>query len=216
MSVLYYSRMRFIQQLLPLLLRSPSPAHVVSVFGPGRDKSFFPDDISLRSPKNYGFMSSGSHAAYMKTFFMEHLAREHEGKLALMHYFPGLVATESFGDPTWPWWLRWTWKLMAPFSRLFTVPREESGDRVVFMSCAERFPARGEKVVGEGKQGKIEVAVASDGVVGGGAYRVDWNGEVFPIGKQYVKMRADGMDEVFLNHTMKAFEDIEAGKVFTE
>lgn len=70
MSSLYYSRMRFIMQLLPLLLASPLPAHVVSVFGPGRDDEIFPDDLSLRDPKRYGFMNMGSHVAYMTTVFL--------------------------------------------------------------------------------------------------------------------------------------------------
>jgi hypothetical protein len=37
MSLLYYSRMRFTIRVMPLLLASTLPAHVISVFGPGRD-----------------------------------------------------------------------------------------------------------------------------------------------------------------------------------
>jgi hypothetical protein len=88
MSLLYYSRMRCITQLLPLLLASPPPAHIVSVFGPQRDEELFTDNISLRDPKNYGFMNMGSYVAYLTIFFMENLAAKHPGKLSLIHYLP--------------------------------------------------------------------------------------------------------------------------------
>ena len=43
MSLLYYSRMRFVTRLLPLTLASSlaTGAHIVSVFGPGRDDRIF-------------------------------------------------------------------------------------------------------------------------------------------------------------------------------
>jgi hypothetical protein len=103
--LLYYSRARFTTLLLPLL-QSFLPAHVISVFGPGRDESSFPEDLSLRDPKKYGFMSSGWHAAYLKTFYFEYLAAKYPGKLALCHYFPGLIIGEGFSDAGLPWWFR--------------------------------------------------------------------------------------------------------------
>jgi hypothetical protein len=79
MSLLYDSHMRFIIKFLPLLLASPLPAHIVSVFGSQRDEKLFTNDRSLRNPKNYVFMSMGSHVAYLTTFFMENLAAKHPG-----------------------------------------------------------------------------------------------------------------------------------------
>lgn len=70
LSLLYYSRMRFITQLLPLLLASPLPGRVVSVFGPGRDTKLILDALFLRRPKNFNFTTLGSHAAYMTAFFL--------------------------------------------------------------------------------------------------------------------------------------------------
>lgn len=215
MSLLYYSRMRFITRLLPLLLASPLPARVVSVFGPQRNDKIFTDDISLRSPKNYGFMNMGSHVAYLTTFFMEQLAAKHAGQLSLVHYFPGLVMTKSLYDERrLPRWLRYTWKfVLLPLSPLISVPREESGERVLFLASS-RFPPRGTAEVAQGA-GDGEAAVSSDGVVGGGAYRIDWNGEVMPMKKTYARLREEGMLERSWAHTMQAFEDIEAGRVFT-
>jgi hypothetical protein len=203
--------MRFTHQLLPLLLASSLPCHIISVFSPKRNDKFFPSDLSLRSPKNYNFMNMGSHVAYLTTFFFETLAQRCEGKLSLSHYFPGLVVHDSFGKGV-PRWLDVAFRVLGPVMRLWGVDPVESGERVVFMA-SERFPARGEKKVEREK--KVEVAVGSDEVSGGGAYRVDWNGEIDPCPKSFKKLREDGVSEKIWDHTMKAFEEIEAGRVFT-
>jgi len=213
-SLLYYSRMRFITQLIPLLTESPLPGHVVSVFGPQRDEKLFLDDISLRNPKNYGFGSMGSHASYLKTFYFEYLAAKYPGKLSLIHYYPGLVATDAFTGKSVPIFIKLTWKLMTPLQKLFTVPKAECGERILFLA-SKRFPAR-DSTISEKGTGGLEVATASDGVVGGGAYRVDWDGGIIPIKKNYEKLRADRWGDKFVAHTNKVFADVEAGRVFTE
>ncbi|TVY89749.1 Short-chain dehydrogenase/reductase, partial [Lachnellula willkommii] len=210
LSLLYYSRMRFITQLIPLLTESHLPGHVISIFGPQRDEKLFLDDISLRKPKNYGFGSMGSHAAYLKTFYFEYLAAKYPGKLSLIHYFPGLVATDAFTGESVPLFIKLTWKLMTPLQKLFTVPRAECGERILFLA-SKRFPARDSRV-SENSAGRLEVAAASDGVAGGGAYRVDWDGGIIPVKKNYEKLRTDGWGEKFVAHTNKVFADVEAGK----
>ncbi len=156
----------------------------------------------------------GSHVAYLTTFFFESLAQKYEGRLSLSHYYPGLVLHKNFtNDPALPGWFKFTFRVIGPVLRPFTVNPVESGERVLFMAT-ERYPARGGK---EAKgTGKVDVAVASDGVVGGGAYRVDMNGEIDPCPKIFKDLREDGMEQRIWDHTMKAFEEIEAGRVFTE
>jgi hypothetical protein len=214
-SLLYYSRMRFIIQLLPLLVASSLPAHVISVFGPHRSGSLFEDDLSLRDPKNYSFNNACSHTAYFKTFFMEYLAAQNPGKLSLVHFFPGLVLTESFEDPSLPRVIRWTFKYGAPILKAFAVSADKVGERLLF-NASERYPARlanGKSVVQ--KPGGIEVAESSDGVVGGGAYRVNSEGEQVATEKQYKKLREEGWLDKVVAHTLKVFEEIQAGRVFT-
>ena len=219
MSLLYYSRMRFTLSLLPLLLASSLPAHVISVYGPGRDATLIADDLSLRDPKNYGFMSSGSHAAYLTTFFMEHLAAQHPGRLALTHYYPGLVFTDAIFSPRLPAWFRGFFYYARPLLLYFlpmALTAEECGDRVLF-NASSRFPCRlsdGEAMPSKTDEG-VDVAASSDGIDGGGAYRVNWNGEVVNTGKQYPKLREEGWLEKVVRHTMEAFEEIKAGRVFT-
>jgi len=214
MSLICYSRLRFTTQLLPLLLSSPLPAHIISVFGPQNDRKFIESDLSLRDPANYGFMAAGSHAAYLKTFFMEYLAAKYPGKLALAHLFPGLVITDAFQDPSLPVLFRGVFKYGSWLVKPLTVGKEECGKRVIFGATA-RFAARG--TAGGKETGKTDevVAVSTDGIVGGGAYKVDWNGEVMATKKQYVKLREEGWEQKAVNHILKAFEEIEAKGVFT-
>ena len=169
MSLLYYSRMRIILQLLPLLLASSLPAHVVSVFGPGRDVKIFPDDLSLRDPKNYGFINMGSHAAYFSTFFLETLAEKYPGQLSLTHYYPGLVLHPGGSIERLPTWFKWLLRLLTPVLRLIAVPHMESGERVLFHTSA-RFPPRSLSTTEEVRASKADLGIAtsSDGVVGGG------------------------------------------------
>ncbi|KAE9373573.1 hypothetical protein N431DRAFT_337228 [Stipitochalara longipes BDJ] len=206
-SLLYYSRMRLTMQLLPLLLSSPLPAHIVSVFSPKRNDKFFPNDLSLRDSKNYSFMNMGSHVAYLTTFFFESLAKKHPGKLSLSHYYPGLVIHENFtSGEKLPVWFKMVFKVAGPLMKWWSVRPQECGERVVFLATG-RFPTRS----GEGKG---EIAIGSDGMRGGGAYRVDLDNEIDPCPKNYTQLREDGMEENIWRHTMEAFEAIEAGTVF--
>ena len=222
MSLLYYSRMRFIMKLLPLLLASPLPAHVISVFAAGLEGNLFPMDLSLRDPKHYSFANLRSHVTYMTTFFMETLAERHPGRLSLVHVFPGVVMTKAFNNPGLPRWFKLTWRLVSPAVRLFSVPGDECGERILFLATP-RFPAREEtsgKGTAEGEKtttsaGDAEIAFGTDGRRGSGAYAVNSDGETTPTKKTYANIRAEGMKVKTWDHTMKAFEEIEAGRVFT-
>ena len=222
MSLLYYSRMRFIVKLLPLLLASPLPAHVVSVYAAGKEGKILPEDLSLRTPQQYGVANLRSHVTHMTTFFMEKLAEQNPGHLSLTHIYPGLVFTEAFSSAGLPTWFKVAFRLSAPFVRPLTVPLEENGQRTLFLATP-RYPAR-QVVKSEGtadrdeasaNNGAIEIAVGTDGNRGSGAYACDPNGETIPLKATYKKLRKEGLAGKVWDHTMKAFSDIEAGGVFT-
>ena len=209
-SLLYYSRMRFITQLLPLLLQA-SPSHIISVFSPKRDAALFEDDLSLRQPGHYSFVNMGSHVSYLTTFYFEELAARYPGKLSLVHYYPGIVLTKGFLDPKLPGLFKIVYSIVSPIARPFTVKRAESGARVIF-NASTRFPAGPS---GATSKDGLEVAKSSNSVVGGGAYRVDWNGEILPKGEVYKKLEQNGMSQKVWEHTNEAFKEISAGGVFT-
>ena len=231
MSLLYYSRMRLVTQLLPLLLASPLPARAVSVYGAGKEGKLFPADLSLRDPRHYGFANVRSHVVHMTTLFLEALARRHAGRLSLVHVYPGLVVTEAFDNPSLPTLFKVVWRLAAPVVRPFSVPPTECGERILFLASG-RFPARqatedgtaaaattngggGGGATAAGADTRGGIATGSDGTRGGGAYAVNWDGETISTDKAYKKVREANLAGQVWDHTMRAFAEIEAGTVFT-
>jgi hypothetical protein len=62
----------------------------------------------------------------------------------------------------------------------------------VLFLASSRFPPRSTAEVPK-SEGGGEIAVSSDGVVGGGAYRSNWDAEVIPMKKTYKKLREEGI-----------------------
>lgn len=220
-SLLYYSRVRFLTKLLPLLLASPLPAHIVSVYAAGLEASgkLFSGDLSLRDPKHYGFGNVRTHVIHMKTMFFEHLAKQHPGKLSLIHVFPSLVVTPGFDHDTYPAWFKISWKLAGPFvKRFFSVSAEEIGQRIIFLTTS-RYPARSASDTQASEKltkGEAGVAVSTDGVSGGGAYSVNYDGETYAVEKHYTELRKQDFEKKVWEHTMGAFAAIESGQVFKD
>lgn len=145
----------------------------------------------------------------MKTFSFEKLAEQNPGKLSCVHIYPSLVMTEGFNDPRLPLWFRATWWMLGPFVKWFSTPGNEIGERVLFLATG-RYPAKGAKV----EEG-VTTAKGTDGTRGGGAYAVNWDDETVENEKKYRKVREEGLKEKVWEHTMSAFGEIEAGRVFT-
>ena len=196
--------MRFATQLLPLLA-SPLPAHIISVYAAGRERTLTSSDLSLRDPKHYNLFNVGSHAVIMKTLFMESLVERHRGKLSFVHIYPGLVMTGGFDDKRLPLWFRVVFWLIRPLLGFVITPGRDSGERVLF-AATDTFPASK-----EGEQARV----GTDGVQGSGAYAVGSDGEGVAIAKVYQTVRAEGAKEQVWEHTMDAFREIEAGRKFT-
>ena len=210
-SLLYYSRMRFIVQLLPLLTTSPLQGRVVSVFAPGNEAKLFKDDLALRKPENFGFANFNSHTAFMTTFFFEKLAAANQGKLSLSHCFPGIVETPALTGDGIPTSFRPIWAAATPLVKLASTSPKEVGDRILF-NTSPCFPARSSGAKREintpGKSEKVKVATSSDSVLGGGCYRNNAKSESVPLGKPYNSIRVNEMREKVWDHTMNVFENI--------
>ncbi|PWY90197.1 hypothetical protein BO70DRAFT_330493 [Aspergillus heteromorphus CBS 117.55] len=213
MSLMYYSRMRAITKLLPLLLKSTLPAKVVSVYAAGYEAKLYPDDLSLRDLSHYSYSQARSHMIYMHTLFLEKLAEQHQGKLSLMHIFPGLVLGPGFQRPDLPLWFRrvWRWFFVPILGPLLTVSPTECGDRMLSLA-SPRYPPQGTESSGA----TDKVVVGTDGKPGSGAYSLSRKGEAMNIKKAYEKINKDEMKKKVWDHTTKAFEVIEAGEVFTD
>ena len=206
--------MRLINNLLPLLLASSFPAHIVSIYaGKSAGKKFYLDDLSLtKDPKNhYTFMNNQTHVCYMKTVYFEHLAKQHPGKLSFVHVFPGVVITSNYGHPSLPWWFKLLWSLVKPLVQCFVaIEPEESGKRNLYLA-GPRYPPRGSSQKGGGG------VVGTDGVVGGGAYSCNYDGETYKpetvLPKQW---RERGLEAKVVEHMEAVFAAGDRGKKFVE
>ncbi|KAK8077274.1 hypothetical protein PG996_003444 [Apiospora saccharicola] len=219
MSILYYSRMRAIQQLTPLLLQSKLPATVVSVYAAGfeDEKKLFREDLSLRDLKRYSYSQVRSHLCYMHSMYMSKLAEDRQ--LRLVHIFPGLVLTPAFHNPAYPAWFRFLFnRILAPFflAPFIAVNPVESGERMLSLASPALYPAATSNSAESRKGGTVR---GMDGRPGNGAYSLDWKGDDAHNGKVYTKLGEDGIEALkkqVWEHTNKAFEVIAAGKPFTE
>ncbi|EXJ73682.1 uncharacterized protein A1O5_03444 [Cladophialophora psammophila CBS 110553] len=217
MSLMYYSRMRIITKLLPLLLNSRLPATVVSVYAAGIEGKLYPEDLSLRDLKRYAYNQARSHMCYMHVLFMETLAQQHPGKLALIHIFPGVVVGPGYHSPELPKWFRilFHWFLLPLFGRLLTVPPAECGERMLSLA-SDRYPPRPADSSQRGRGRDRGAVVGTEGTPGSGVYSLTWNGENNLNAKAYEKINKEEMRKKVWDHTVRCFGVVEAGNVFTE
>lgn len=93
MTTRYYSRIRAVQLLLPLLNASPNP-HVTNILAGGQEAPLIEDDLDLAKPGNFSFVQASKHSATMLTLMLERFASENPN-ISFVHAFPGLVATPT-------------------------------------------------------------------------------------------------------------------------
>ena len=212
MSLIYYSRIRFIINLMPLLLASPQPAHVVSVYAAGLEAKLFCDDLSLRNPQHYSQIHVRSHNAYMTTMAFEHLARQYQ-QLSFVHVFPGIVVTPSYTDPGFPLWFKTLWRIVGPLVRRFVaISAEECGSRSLFLGTSIFAPQQDSHSATK----TAGLVKGTNGILGSGAYAVGADSETVTSKAYLATLRKEGFEAVIWEHTMKVFNEIQAGRVFAE
>lgn len=86
----YYTRMRLLANLLPLLAAAPKP-RVLSVLNAGKEKAIREDDINL--DRSWSPLAAIGHTTTMTTLAFEHLAAQNKN-IVFLHAFPGLVRTD--------------------------------------------------------------------------------------------------------------------------
>jgi hypothetical protein len=95
LSLQFYSRLRLLQQLLPLLLKSPRGARVLSVLNAGWERKMLDSDIGLSNPSHYSIGAAVDHTNTLMTLGLEYFA-ERNKEVTFLHTFPGLVSTRIF------------------------------------------------------------------------------------------------------------------------
>ncbi|PGH07605.1 hypothetical protein GX51_01613 [Blastomyces parvus] len=224
----YYSRMRFIQNLLPLL-SAATPARVISIFGGGFESSINTSDLDLKH--NFSILNCAKHAITMTSLSMEHLAsttasqqqqqqqptKNSHGAVSFMHIYPSLVRsniyTNSFPPPIAAFYNYVLWPTMWPFS----VDVQESGERHLFHLTSACYPGGNGDSSGTitskqqsdgisasipGDPSDMETAIGSNGERGSGSYLLNWKGNGTPGSKIMQKYREEGLPEIVWAHTI--------------
>lgn len=195
-SLAYYSRMLFVQQLLPLLCKAEAP-RVVSVLGGGLERTSVDlDDMDLKKPGNFGPMKAQLQGVTMNTTALEKLANDNP-HVTFIHSWPGWVNTGNVtrgSDPNsimgWIIWL-----LLEPLIRLFSFSDEESGQRHLFQSTSAAFGGRG--VPWEGKPGINSLEKPADGL-----FLVNFRCDSTPNAKVMRVLRERAQGEIW-DHTQE-------------
>jgi len=186
-SLHYYSRLRFTQNLLPLLNKAASDPHaegtskpiarVFSVLGAGLEGNLNMTDLSLKNGFTLG--SCATHAITMTSLNFDRLAALNPN-VHFVQTQPGGVQTNILRDfnrlaQTGAYALSY---LMKPWMQT----QQESGERHTFAATTERYRA-----------GAILLGPKSD--------------QTTP-GKAFERLKSDGSQNKVAEHTEKVFKDI--------
>lgn len=195
--VRYYGRMRFLQNLLPLLKEAQAP-RVVSVLAAGRESIIEDDNLDLCKPTS--FLAASTYAATMNSAAFEYLA-EQNPSVSFIHEFPGIVATPLFKKVFGGFLGTVVTFLVTPIS----ISAAESGEWNVFLSTSPSFPSKN-SATSEEASGRI--APASTGQVGGGSYILKYNGQDATNKKVMTELREKQFPETLWKHTLSTFDRI--------
>ncbi|KAH8124613.1 hypothetical protein FP744_10006399 [Trichoderma asperellum] len=192
----YYSRIRIIQNLMPLIERAPSLRRIVSVGGGGHEGNLDTADFqALNVPKG----NLRQHLSTLATLGLQAVARS-SPEVSIVHDYPGTVKTSLLKD--------------VPEEMLNTmtlVPIEESGERHLYLATSSKYsPLTNASMaipLGDG----VEVALGSGGQAGGGVYSIRENCEnASPeVMQKLADLRANGVMEEVWSHTQEEFARIE-------
>ena len=151
-SLRYYGRIRFIQNLLPIMSKN---ARVVTVLAGGQEGKIFEEDLDLE--RNYSIGNSAAHFTSMLSLTNDKFAEQNPEK-GFVHVFPGLVSTGLLGNSATGvlgYLFRW---VLQPIISLFVTKPEEAGERMLYYGTSEQY-AKGSKILDSDGSEKAEKAL---------------------------------------------------------
>jgi hypothetical protein len=184
LSLRYFSRLRFVYNLLPLLNTSATP-RVIAILAGGRETEFDINDIECKN--NFGAIMSAGVGTTLTTLAFEELAKTNP-KITFIHKYPGFVNTGAAakilnsvtGILAIPAQLA-IW-LVLPIVNLFSTTQEVAGERGLFLATSARYPPSKSVAPGVALPTGVEVAkstIVKDGK-GNGVYTLDGLDDVTP------------------------------------
>jgi len=201
----YYARMRFTQQLLPLLQKAPPElSRVVSVLAPGEESrtNFHLDDLDLK--RSFTLRTAACHAVTMTDFSFEEMSKQ-APTVSFVHSYPGVVKTGFNKEAGFA--VRMASNLAFTLLSPLTVGIQESGERHLYAATSAAFPPK------NGGKGGVEVESdkfmkGSGGEVGSGAYLIGWRGEFRGNEKVLRELRDSGAGPKIWQHTTELFKSV--------
>jgi len=217
MAVNYYSRMRFVVELMPNLTAASNAgqlSRVNTVLAAGSEGDVYVDDLDLHH--NFTLHAALAHCTVMTDFMMEEFAKRYPGT-SFMHSYPGTVKTGIANRLNGH--IRLAVKVMFAVMTPWILNVQESGERHFFQLTSMCYPSRrwqGTSCRGDGGmpgipvEAHLDVMAGSDHARGSGAYLLDWDSK--PAGDERVldRYREIDLGPRVWEHTMKIFAQAEA------
>jgi len=173
--VSYFSRVRFIANLLPLIQSAPDFRRVVTTIVGAHEGPLMTEDPTAR---NIPLTKSRGHLATMTTLNLEHFARL-APTVTFIHNFPGSVKTgivrgdEGLAVQV----MKVVFMITLPF---LGMPIKECGERHSYLCTSARYPAA--EIATGTRSGvpiseNLDIARGIDGKLGSGVYSLTSVGE---------------------------------------
>ena len=189
MTTRYYSRLRAVQLLLPLLNKATMPGgpRVISVLAGGLERALNEEDLGLDIPGNWSVWESSFHSATMGTLCLELLASQNP-LLSVVHWNPGPVATRGLATAQ-----------KNGVNPPNIMEEDESGAIGAYLATNGRYSVNPGAVL-PSPEGLDAVAKT-----GGGIFIVDPRGESIENETVLSEMRQRGVPEVVWKFTQDVF-----------
>ncbi|KAI1772908.1 hypothetical protein F4818DRAFT_128194 [Hypoxylon cercidicola] len=143
LAISYYSRMRLVSNLLPLLRESQRP-RVLSVLNGGKEKHIDEQDIGLE--QKWSIFAVVKHTTLMTSLAFDHLAASND-QITFMHNYPSLVKSDNLRRFNAPKSSSFLWRIvLATVKSLMGFLRfcigmspKESGERQAFHLTSTKY-----------------------------------------------------------------------------
>ncbi|RYP68901.1 hypothetical protein DL770_008359 [Monosporascus sp. CRB-9-2] len=183
-AISYFSRMRLLSNLLPLLHQSPRP-RVLSVLNGGKEKYIIENDLGLE--KNWTIFNVVKHTTCLTSLAFDYLAANNTN-VTFVHNYPGLVESDNFRRVNPPEGASLLHRIfLAAVKRLVALIRffigmtpNEAGERQVYHFTSDRYSP--------------------------GAWRVHQNSEPLPATKALKHYEANGWPEKIWAFTISTWD----------
>ncbi|KAJ5677213.1 short-chain dehydrogenases/reductase [Penicillium maclennaniae] len=180
----YYSRMRFVYNLLPTLEAANSP-RVVSILAGGQEIKIEEDNLDLQ--KEFSFSASLGYPTSMTSLAFETLASEHPS-VSFLHVFPGVVATPLFSKTLGS--ILGT--IVSFLAKPFIISMADSGEWQTYLATSAEYPS---------KKDSTDASAA-------GYYILNHDGKDSTNKALMEELREKGFPAIVWKHTLDTFDRI--------